>query len=257
MLFIDKLIKGSRVKADIDGLSMLTREFLRFPYENFTKIIHAREKGESPVSDAEYLRFPEIVMDENERFGAGGTCFSLTYFFETILREAGFDCYAVMVDRSYGKNTHCALVVLIGGQKYLVDPGYCLSMPIPLGDKETEHELPHNTYIVKPINKHYLISTSQSGTTKPRYLLKDAPVSPQEFLAYWKDSFNWPMMRHLLITRLSEDGYLYLRDDFVRHTTANEKKQEHIKKDYEQRIAKLFGLSPGIVKQASEIVEGT
>lgn len=273
MPFIDKLIKSQRLKTDLDGLILLTREFLRFPYENFTKIIHAR----SAKSEAEYLRMPEIVLDEHERFGAGGTCFSLTYFFEAVLKEAGFDCYPVMVDRSYGKNTHCALIATLDKQKYLVDPGYCLSRPIPLANKELEHRLPHNTYIVTPIRsghscesrnplytgdprlrgddiQNYVIATTQLGKIKPRYILKDTPVSPQEFLAHWKDSFNWPMMRHLLITRLSEDGYLYLRDDFVRHTTANEKKQEHIKQNYDKRITELFGLSPEIVKQASEII---
>jgi arylamine N-acetyltransferase len=259
MRFIAKIVKNSRIRINLDSLEMLTCEFLRFPYENFTKIIHAR----SAKNEAEYLRMPEIVLDEHERFGAGGTCFSLTYFFETILKEAGFDCYPVMVDRSYGKNTHCALIVTIDRQKYLVDPGYCLSRPIPLTEKEAAHCLPHNTYIVIPAplvgegrgeGAFYVISTKQAGTSKQRYILKDAPVSPEEFISHWKASFSWPMMRHLLITRLSEDGYLYLRDDFVRHTTSDSKKQEHIRQNYDKRITELFGLSPKIVKEASEII---
>ncbi|MBI2092482.1 MAG: arylamine N-acetyltransferase [Deltaproteobacteria bacterium] len=251
----------------LNRLVQLTQSFLKYPYENLTKIIHAK----NAKTEAEYLRMPEIVLDEHKRFGAGGTCFSLTYFFESILKDAGFDCYPVMVDRSYGKNTHCALIITIDRQKYLVDPGYCLSRPIPLTEKEAVHHLPHNTYIVQPVpppsaslpqgegkiqRAYYNIATSQLGQIKPRYLLKDTPVPPEQFLQFWKDSFSWPMMKHLLITRLSENGYLYLRDDFVRHTTSDSKKQEHIRQNYDKRITELFGLSPKIVKEASEIING-
>jgi hypothetical protein len=64
-------------------------------------------------------------------------------------------------------------------------------------------------------------------------------------------------MGHLLITRLSEDGYLYLRDDFVRHTTGDSKKQEHIKKNFDKRVTELFGLSPQVITLASNIIHET
>ncbi len=270
---VGQFLKDTNIKSDLAGLAALTEAFLSFPYENFTKIIHAKDFRDQ----ADYLRKPDILWDEHRLFGAGGTCFSLTYFFESVLKYVGFDCYCVMVDRSYGKNTHCAMIVRISGQKYLVDPGFCLSRPIPLTDKEMEHKLPHNTYIVTPTcHPHesgdlphlsardsrlrgndialYTISTKQLGKTKARYLLKDSPVSPAKFLKFWEDSFNWPMMRHLCATRLSDDGFLYLRDSFLRATAHEDKRQENIKTDYELRVSKIFGIVPEIVKQASDIV---
>lgn len=237
--------------ATLANLTKLMQEFLKFPYENLTKIIHFNTaKDES----ARY-RLPEILWNEHLEWGSGGTCFSLTYFFETILKSAGFNCYPVMVDRSYGKNTHCAIICLIDGGKYLVDPGFCLSRPITITKTESIHKLPHNTYILSPLgNNQYSLSTSQAGTVKSRYVLKDFPVTPAEFLKHWKDSFSWPMMRHLCITRLSEDGYLYLRDKFLRHTTAHDKKQENITINYDNRIADLFNLSQDVVKLASNII---
>ncbi len=274
---VGPFLKGLNLKNDLAGLIALTEAFLRFPYENFTKIIHAKDINDK----AGYLRMPDIIWDEHKNFGAGGTCFSLTYFFESVLKEVGFDCYSVMVDRSYGKDTHCAMIVKLEGQKYLVDPGFCLSRPLPLTDKEMEHRLPHNTYIVTPAchprgsnrgshacnciqgipaytrgddNVHYTISTKQLGQTKSRYLLKDSPISPAEFLKFWEDSFSWPMMRHLCATRLSDDGFLYLRDSFVRLTAHENKKQENIKADYELRVGRLFGIAPEVVRQAAEIL---
>ena len=192
-------LKNLNIKADLAGLTKILQLFLQFPYENLTKIINSK----TAKDEASFLRLPEIIVDEHVRFGAGGTCFSLTYFFETILKNIGFVCYTVMVDRSYGKNRHCALIVKLDGQKYLVDPGYCLSRPIPLVDKELEHRLPHNIFTVLPVGENcYSVATKNSSGVKPRYLLKDAAVTPEVFLKYWKDSFDWPMMGHLLITRL-------------------------------------------------------
>jgi hypothetical protein len=62
------------------------------------------------------------------------------------------------------------------------------------------------------------------------------------------------MMRHLCATRLSEDGFLYLRDSFLRRTAHESKRQENIKTDFESRVAKLFGIDAGIVKQAVKMV---
>lgn len=248
---VKAFLKGLAVRCDFEGLKKITETFLKYPYENFTKIIRAN----TAKSSNEHYRLPEIVWQEHEEFGTGGTCFSLTYFFETILKNVGFDCYPIMVDRSYGKNTHCALIVILDGRKFLVDPGYCISRPIEVTEKETVYQFPHNTYILSPAkNGAYQVSTSRLGVKKTRYLLKDMPVSKDEFLKFWNDSFSWPMMRHLCVTRLSEDGYLYLYDKFLRSTTVSGKKQENIKSSYDKRITEAFHISPKIVKLALDII---
>lgn len=239
------------VKPDICGLARLTCAFLEFPYENLTKIIRAS----TAATPDERYRLPDIIVEEYQEYGAGGTCFSLTCFFETVLKTVGFDCYSVMVDRSYGRDTHCALIVRLHGEKYLVDPGYCLSSPIPITGKETAHRLPHNTYIISPAgNGNYTVATERSGLRKARYLLKDRPVAPAEFLKHWDASFGWPMMRHLCVTRLSEDGYLYLRDRHLRHTGRAGKRQENIGAFYDKKVAEAFKMSQKIVSLASNII---
>jgi len=246
-----KMPRVCRTRTDLDGLSQLVQAFLRFPYENFTKIIRASKELEL----TQKLRLPETVWSEHVELGAGGTCFSLTYFFESVLRFAGFVCYPVMVDRSYGENTHCALIVLLDGGKYLVDPGYLLSRPIRLGDIDETHHLPHNTFIVSPRGANrYVVATNQNGLVKPRYLLKDVPVSPEEFLKHWEASFDWPMMRQLCATKLDDSGYLFLRNETLRHTSSAGKKQQKIIESYDRQVAKTFNIAPEIIREASELI---
>lgn len=248
---VRSFLNNLHIKNNLLGLTKLCETFLKLPYENFTKIIHLK----MAKNDSEYYRTPEVIWNEHKNLGAGGTCFSLTYFFETILKYVGFKCYPVMIDRSYGKNTHCAVITIIDNQKFLVDPGYCLSRPLPLLNKTTMHHLPHNTYVLTPADDNqYYLSTNHQNEAKRRYLLKDAPVDAETFLTFWSDSFSWPMMRHLCITKLGDSGYLYLRNRFLRHTNHSGKKQETIKHDYERRVSEMFSLSPKIVKTALEMI---
>ena len=270
---VSRFLKGPNYRLDVDGLERLTKEFLKFPYENISKII----RFNAAKGPEDRLRLPDTIVAENEESGLGGTCFSLTYFFETVLKSLGFGCYPVMVDRSYGENTHCALVVTLNRQKYLVDPGFCLSRPIPLTDEEMKHNLPHNTYIITPIRHphesaapaayagmtslrgndkmYYALATNQLGRTKSRYLLKDTPVSPSDFLKFWEASFNWPMMRQICVTRLGEEGYIYLRNDFLRNVTRFGKKQERIKSSFEGRVEAQFGISAKKVEEARALIK--
>lgn len=102
-------------------LSRLTRRLAEIPYENVTKIL-ARERG-APA-------FP--VFEGPLSSDAGGTCFAATRHAWELLSASGYEVYPVMADRTYGLNTHCALIVAVEGKKYLVDPGFLLPLPVEL-----------------------------------------------------------------------------------------------------------------------------
>lgn len=119
----------SRSRATLDFLSELLQHFARIPYENISKIINLHE---SLDWDLPKLRLPETVISQHIDFRLGGTCFSLTFYLQTILAHSGFTCYPVMADMRAGKNIHCCLIVILDSVKYLVDPGYLLTRPMAL-----------------------------------------------------------------------------------------------------------------------------
>src|SRR5262249_17989982 len=88
-------------------LRHVTAAFARLPYDNLTKIIRDAEEG-SPVRAR---RPPSEVWADHERWGAGGTCFSLTATLLHLVRALGWRAEPILADRRYGANTHCALVV--------------------------------------------------------------------------------------------------------------------------------------------------
>ncbi len=245
-------LRLAHVRPDRPGVALLGKlmsAFLRFPYENLTKIIRTREEPD-PVKR---LRGPEVVLGDHVDLGAGGTCFSLTYFFQQVIERCGFSCARVMCDRSYGPDTHCALVAAIEGNRYLVDPSYLMEHPLEMPARGT-------TSIATPFNRvtlmrlgatsQYLLMTEQGGKRTIRYRLKDIPVSAEVFRARWIDSFSWAQMRHLCVTKLGPDGHVYVRDKHLRHSTIGRRSQEKLKIDYEGVVERTFGIDRNVVVRA-------
>jgi len=243
------LVRISPFRTDLSLLTALTQAFLRFPYENLTKILRAHEEPDP----AKRLRTPEVVLDDHINIGAGGTCFSLTYFFHSILSRCGFNCYPVLCDRSYGPDTHCALITKVGTEEYLVDPGYLLQYPLRIperGSSATSTPLGRVALTRLGDTSQYLLSTHVGGKSNIRYRMKKRDVNGDLFHQRWIDSFSWAQMRHLCITSLKQDGRIYIRDFHLRHMSGDRRTQTKIKQNYEKIVSETFGLNADLIERA-------
>jgi len=247
-----RLVKIDPPKPSVEALGELTRAFMRFPYENLTKIIRVEEEAD-PVRR---MRTPDIVLGDHVDVGAGGTCFSLTHFFEQVLARCGYRCSPVLCDRSYGEDTHCALIAEIDGSRYLVDPGYLLEHPVELPKKRfSKIETPLSEARVTRLGEtsQYLLSTLSGGRETIRYRLKDNPVSEEIFRQRWIDSFDWSQMNQLCVTRLKSCGHVYLRDVHLKHSTIERRSREKIERDFEKVVENTFGIDERVVEQAMRL----
>lgn len=242
------LVKLKNTRPDLSLLTGLMRAFGRLPYENLTKIIRAHEYSNIESR----IRTPDIVFGDHVDLGAGGTCFSLTYFFEQVLKFSGFDIYTVLCDRSYGAATHCALVARLGGEKYLVDPGYLMGAPViipPRGEAvclpagwQAGNVPPSRTGIIKlGETNQVLLFTERGGKTKLRYRFRDAPAPFETFKKRWIDSFDWAMMRHPCVSQNFGDRQLNIR----------------ARKNIPITVSKTFGIDKRIVDAANDCVKAT
>lgn len=248
-----KLIHVRPDKPDLSWLTRIAREFHRMPYENLTKIIRLQE-----VTDPdERPRMPDVVLCDHTDMGAGGTCFSLTYFFQGILEDVGYDVYPVMCDRSYGSDTHCAVIVLLGEEKYLVDPGYLMEAPIVIPPKGFSIQV-GGIFSVRlqrlGVTNQYLLITHRNGKSKIRYRMKDVPISREDFFEKWKDSFEWAMMRRLCVSKQTADGQLFMRDGTMRKDTKDGKSQGKLKIDIATSVERSFGIKGRLIMDAHDIV---
>lgn len=245
------LIRVGPHRPDLALLARLVQGFARLPYENVTKIVRAH----AFVTPEGRLRMPDIILSDHMAFGTGGTCFSLTFFFEQILRHAGFDVAPVFCDRSYGPDTHCALMAELRDGAYLVDPGYLLEAPLlipPRGESVQRGGMQTVRLVRLGETAQLLLFTERNGARKLRYRLRDVPVAPDCFRQRWIDSFDWAMMRHLCVSQMIGGNQLYIRDGVMRKKRRDEEHQQSVRQQLGEAIAGTFGIDPRIVDLAHE-----
>lgn len=238
---------------DLDSLSEIVFHFAKFPYENLSKIIQYQHHFESGGA----IRLPEEVMEGYASDGLGGTCFALTFFLQCILTLKGFQPYPVMADMKWGKNVHCAMVVLLDGKSYLVDPGYLLNRPMELNSGKprlykTEFS---GVEIVAKEENVFELYTFDRETIKWRYRFVNQPTSPNDFLQHWLDSFRWNSMHGLCLTKVEQNRLIYIHKYFMRETNFSTKKNHNIRNQYHQTIQEVFGIRPELVEEALAALE--
>jgi arylamine N-acetyltransferase len=242
---------GSGPSGDL--LEAVVREFARLPYENISKIIKSAEHG-VPLDS---FRLPlEVVTDHVER-GFGGTCFSLTFLLERMLRSMGFDCHKVMAHMHMGENVHCLVVVNLGGRRLMVDPGYALYAVIALPERgRTAVRCPHAVVeILRDEAGYYNLHTVDAAGRKWRYRFLDVPAGDDFFEEHWKRSFGMPTLRNVCLGRITEKGHVYLRKDYFKFASPGEIKKQRFKTGIDRVIEEEFGIDRKWVGMAWDVLE--
>jgi arylamine N-acetyltransferase len=252
--FFDKHFSVSHSSTGLGLMEEILFYFSRLPYENISKII----KYHSHFDGEEKIRLPREIMDDHVRHRLGGTCFSLTFFLQTLLHSHGFSCYPVMADMRWGKNVHCAVIVDFESKKYLLDPGYLLNHPMEISLNKPRYyktEFSGIELLFHPESGRMDLYTFDRHQKKWRYRFWDRPVSPEEFLDHWLSSFRWNSMHGLCLTKVEKDRMIYIHKTFMRETKFDEKRNFNIKKNYHASIRRIFGIAPLLVEEALAAVE--
>ncbi len=254
---IKRFLHYYEVAAKSAGLALLREiiaHYANLPYENLSKIIKLNQCPQTP----DKIRLPDEVMEDHLAKGLGGTCFALTFFLEHIVRYSGFRCYKIMADMHAGDNIHCALIVWVDQMKYLVDPGYLLTEPMPLSSEKPVMQVTETTGVelrYDPAGRVYHLYTFNQADKKWRYRFLDRDVSNDNFFQYWHDSFYKTAMNALQLTRIYKHGYIYVRNYFMRETTLIGKKNYNLKKNYHEKLHNIFGIHPTFVEEAKSALQ--
>lgn len=236
----------------LEHLELIANRFSLIPYENLSKIVRGAERAGSYIYET-----PQNMLLEYKKWGAGGTCFSLTHCLRTILLEYGYSVHVHLADLARGVKNHCAIVVSLREQSYLIDPGYLITRPLPLPERgDVLHETRLNPVRLDrdPRDERYCLSTIEPDGEKHRYRLYEKPCDEEEFQRVWTDSFTWPMMNSILVTRVTGQGRFYAHDRFVRVTSRDAKEQFKIREQYDQVLAEQTGISPVLIRRARQIL---
>lgn len=234
-------------------LEKILRHFSQLPYENISKIIKLNQHFLS----VERVRLPEEVMEGYARHNLGGTCFSLSYFLQSILLQLGYSSWIFMADMGSRTNVHCAIMVHLEGKRFLVDPGYLLTRTLELHPDRTRlHTTPHTGVEIKfdRIHERYGLYTFDRQVKKLRYTFHDRATPLDEFLQHWLDSFYHGLMHGICLTQLRPEGLVYLHDDYLQIATPEGRRKRRLKEEYPQVVSQLFAIAPQWLEEAQQAI---
>lgn len=206
------------------------------------------------VDSVSRLRLSEEVISDYVKYGSGGTCFSLTNALRIITTDLGFTVYPAMADMKHGANIHCALIAIIDGERYLIDPGYLVVEPVPLKPgMAVSVKLPGHTISYLPVegmDAFDLYTSNSRGEDVFRYRVRPVPVPEEEFLGHWIASFSTNGMNGLHVNGFSREGRKSAHNFNMRVDDGLRKKNIKLKQDYVGKVSHHFGISSEIVETA-------
>ncbi len=239
-------------KSDILFLREILHHFSKIPYENISKII----KFNKYANFEERVRLPEEIIEDHKKYGLGGTCFSLTYYLQMILTQNGFKCYPITADMLNRPNEHCALIVNLNDNKFLVDPGYLLTEPVQLirGSNIIKSLINPIELEYDDLDEVYNVYSFDGIYKKWRYSFEDSRLSEEEFQEYWQASFFKGTMKGICLNQIKDGKMMYVHNDYFKITSLKGKEKSRIKENYIASVHNIFGITSELIEQAQALL---
>ncbi|MBN2417374.1 arylamine N-acetyltransferase [bacterium] len=237
---------------ELSLLCAILDAFSAFPYENISKII----KNSQVEREYEKIRLPGEILADHFEYGLGGTCFSLTYLLDCILKHRGFNCYPVSADMRYGVGIHCALVAVVDRRHYLVDPGYCITAPLPLDRNAPVYYRTPSSGIRLQFSAGESIDlfTFDRRGEKWRYRFSDIPLPYDRFMRNWLHSFTLNSMHALCLNRMHGGVMTYLHRHTLRRTDGGTVSKTDASVRVHALVQEHFGIAPRFVEEAEAVL---
>jgi arylamine N-acetyltransferase len=136
----------------------------------------------------------ELFIDGNERFGFGGTCYSMNYYSYQLLANLGYKVTLCGADMS-NPDVHMVSMVELEDRQFLVDVGYAAPFVTPLPrDLASDYVIcsGRDQYVLKPQDAmgRSQMELYRDGKLKHGYLAKPAPREIGHFEPAIVDSYR-------------------------------------------------------------------
>lgn len=152
----------------------------KVPWESVFRIA----KRQRTTQLSERPRWPEEFWRDAIQHGGGGTCFESNYAFLALLRSLGYEGYLTINNMGSTVGCHTAIVLLLDGQKRLVDVGIPIHTSLRIrADQITRTASYFHTYMVRPRQPGCYEIERNHHPKRNIYTLIDQPVSDQAYRA--------------------------------------------------------------------------
>jgi N-hydroxyarylamine O-acetyltransferase len=185
----------------------------------------------------------------------GGYCYEHSTLFQAALEQIGFEpvshaARVVMIaPRSAAPRTHMFLTVPIGGETFVLDPGFGGHgplVPVPLVENREVHEGP-DVHRMRRRDGEWVLEAQIGGAMTPLWMSTLEAESPIDFVvanhftSTWADS---PFVNRLMLRALTPDGRVSVmnRDVTISRGGVDEKTQVADRAALRTLLATHFGI---------------
>lgn len=148
------------------------------PWESASRIAN-RAQSIQPETCA---RFANTFWQDSIRYGTGGTCFESNYAFLTLLEALGFTGYLTINNMNESIGCHTAIIITLDGQKYMVDVGLPVYVPLRLNPNiPTKTPSAFHTYTATPEGDNTYVITRNNHPRSYCFTLIDTPIADDSY----------------------------------------------------------------------------
>lgn len=195
-------------------LNQLIQAYIRrVPWESVSRIL----KRHTTPEIENCPRLPEEFWNDAMQHGFGGTCFESSLAFYSLLTALGYEGYLTVNDMGDSIGCHAAIVILLDGQKYLVDNTIPVHAAVRIDpQKVVRRKTKLFDYVIRPVAKRKYEVARSRRPSKSIFTLIDVPVSLPDYLAVVEDDYTEANGRFLksvvMVKVVHEKGQRFFSD---------------------------------------------
>lgn len=160
-------------------LNRLIHSYIRtVPWESVSRIV----KRHTTSKTKDCPRLPEEFWRDALQYGLGGTCYESSLAFYSLLASLGYEGYLTVNDMGETRGCHAAIVLLLDGQKYLVDVTIPVHVAVRIDPRKiTRRQTAFHNYAILPVRENVYDVTRSHHPKRNSFTLIDVPFSLPEY----------------------------------------------------------------------------
>lgn len=255
---LNRLGLPAEAPSDLGRLQALIAGYTRtVPWESASRIVRRAAYEDS----ADCALLGEAFWKSHFEHGTGGTCYESNYAFFGLLRRLGYAGYLTINDMGAAVGCHSAIVLLLGGQKWLVDVGLPVHAALPLRDDgETTVENAIMDYTVEPLGARRYAIWRELKPRSSAFQLNDRAVADADYRAIAIHDYRQAggqFLNEIVIQKVVDERLWRFHSDVqplcLQEFVDGERRDHNVGDDPAAELAGKFGIAREALAAALEI----
>ena len=169
-------------------INRLVYSYIRkVPWESVSRIV----KRSTTLELQDCPRWPAEFWSEAIEHGFGGTCFESSLAFYSLLMNLGYEGYLTVNDMGDSRVCHAAIVIFLGGNKYLIDITIPLHSAVLIDpNRVIRRRTALQDYTIRPVQENKYEVQRSHHAHRYAFTLLDIPVGLPEYRTIMEDDYN-------------------------------------------------------------------